>query len=714
MIFLDYLSDLNIHSNFFLSFIILSFLILSSECLLYSNNLIFNAHGQQTEKDPAFQDSYWTDKTIASGNNSDKLEEREVGPSEGIATLAVVLVNKAQSEITSIKGYLSLPSDFQAVKTRNVDLPNSTFTFNSTGRSNLTANITTNGVFSTSSASPNLPNIAVASYDSIIQPGEEFTFYFDINVMNNADIGLYEASLDLVYSKVLTAGDVAVEDIVVPFRVPGKVILDVKSNDQYLSPGQLNRVNIDVINKGSADANSAIITISNTDDNSQGSLTTVSPSAEDIELRDDDANNRNNNNTTNNNSSSTNIVENEDNNTTSNSLTTIGTQRFSIGTIPAGEIISIPSVLYPAITASEGLQNLNVEVSYGNPLGNRETIDFSLGFVISAQPTESNFDVYLRSDNHHNDDNTNIKTETNSSSNVNSEPDTNTITAGKIQDIAFTIEKTTPSEINDVIISISPSSDSVKLLGSSRWSFETLTAKTINVNTDVFASEDLIGNPVQFNVDIQYILNGLSKSETLGLGMYIDGNITISAFDFELNTIGDEPNLVANLLNEGNMDALFTTVEMIPPPFQSQENNEGNLIATHFLQEYPPLQYVGDLAENSPLPISIPLNIPNGTQAGEYPVFIKVSYKDNLRNTHEIIVEGNVDYTPTIDQSPSENGLLSNVGNNPLILVVTVLVFSIVIFLIIRSVKKKRKMQKIRSISADENSNSDLDSLLEK
>src|SRR5215210_6447181 len=81
------------------------------------------AHGQQTEKDPAFQDSYWTDKTVASGNNSDKLQEREVGPGEGIATLAVVLVNKAQSDITAVKGYLNLPPEFQAVKTRNFSLP---------------------------------------------------------------------------------------------------------------------------------------------------------------------------------------------------------------------------------------------------------------------------------------------------------------------------------------------------------------------------------------------------------------------------------------------------------------------------------------------------------------------------------------------------------------------------------------------------------------
>ncbi len=102
-----------------------------------------------------------------------------------------------------------------------------------------------------------------------------------------------------------------------------------------------------IINKGSADANSTIITISNTDDKSQGSLTTVSPSAENIEPADNDDINRNNNNTpANDNSPSTTIERNEDNNTTSNSLTTIGTQRFSIGAIPAGEINSILSVLY--------------------------------------------------------------------------------------------------------------------------------------------------------------------------------------------------------------------------------------------------------------------------------------------------------------------------------------------------------------------------------
>ena len=62
--------------------------------------------------------------------------------------------------------------------------------------------------------------------------------------------------------------------------------------------------------------------------------------------------------------------------------------------------------------------------------------------------------------------------------------------------------------------------------------------------------------------------------------------------------------------------------------------------AGNLVDEYPPLQYLGDLAENSPLPVSIPLKIPNNTNPGNYPVFIEISYKDNLRNNHNLVVNG--------------------------------------------------------------------------
>jgi hypothetical protein len=198
--------------------------------------------------------------------------------------------------------------------------------------------------------------------------------------------------------------------------------------------------------------------------------------------------------------------------------------------------------------------------------------------------------------------------------------------------------------------------------------------------------------------------------------MYVDGKIDISAYDFGVSIIGDDPNLVTNLLNEGNMDALFTTVELIPP--STQESNGTGKISSNsipnLVQRYPPLQYIGDLAENSPLPVSIPVEIPNGTKAGDYPVFMKVSYKDNLRVNHELIVNGTVEYTPEVDESSAGSGGFFGIGISPAVLLVAAAFAIVIVLLIIRAIRKKRKTKKLYSLSNGKDSKDELDSLLKK
>ena len=74
--------------SFSLKLVFLIIVIVVLICILNDNFINgFYSYAQQTERTPGFQDSYWTDKTIAAGNDSNKLQEKEVGPGEGIATL---------------------------------------------------------------------------------------------------------------------------------------------------------------------------------------------------------------------------------------------------------------------------------------------------------------------------------------------------------------------------------------------------------------------------------------------------------------------------------------------------------------------------------------------------------------------------------------------------------------------------------------------------
>ena len=457
-----------------------------------------------------------------------------------------------------------------------------------------------------------------------MEPGQEFTLYFDIYIKNDSKVGSYYSNLDLVYSKVLTAGDIMVKDIPISFRIPGKELLDVDTKNQYLTPAKTNKVDINIINKGSAVANNAIITISNNAGNVEDSLASVSESSSGQSVQQSNSTKNNASNTT---LSSSAANDQTDEKITSSSIATFGTLKYDVGNIGPGEMVSINPLIYPSSNAAGTLQNLDIQISYGNSIGNRETVDYNLGLVINAEPTESNFNVYVGDD----------KVDTNMDSgqnDINSKISNNSmITAGSIEDMIFAIKKSsTQSAIQDVVISLQPSSESVKILGPSRWSFDTIT-KDILLNTTLFASEELIGKPVQLNFNLDYLLDGIAKSEKLDLGLYVDGNITVRAYDFEINTIGDEPNLVANLLNEGNTEAFFTTAEMIPSSSMktsnltstlNKDNNNDSSTRGNLVEEYPPLQYLGDLAENSPLPVSIPLKIPNNTRPGNYPVFIEI------------------------------------------------------------------------------------------
>ena len=183
---------------------------------------IVTVYAQLEEKDIEFQQSYWTESSQSvSTASSDKIEsasssssttttdntkkiEKEVGPGEGISTLAIELVNTARTDITAVKGFLTLPKGFQDADV-NITNPN------------IKNNISERIIY--------FNNTSTASHNSIVRAGDFFTLFFDINILNDIDIGQYNSSLKIVYSKVLEKGKIT-SVIPIQFDIPGKVILD--------------------------------------------------------------------------------------------------------------------------------------------------------------------------------------------------------------------------------------------------------------------------------------------------------------------------------------------------------------------------------------------------------------------------------------------------------------------------------------------------------
>jgi hypothetical protein len=126
----------------------------------------------------------------------------------------------------------------------------------------------------------------------------------------------------------------------------------------------------------------------------------------------------------------------------------------------------------------------------------------------------------------------------------------------------------------------------------------------------------------------------------------------------------------------------------VSPSATSADQNPISLV-----NDLPPQQYLGDLSENSPLPFSIPLNIEKEVPKGTFPVTIRVTYTDNLRNPHEIVLNGSVNYVPESTESSNETEGFLGVGGYSLIIIVAVIIIAgiSILFILVRKRMGRRR-----------------------
>ena len=592
-----------------------------------TNNSTFPNNGSDTDKAPGFLDAYWTNylSSASSTSNNNNSVKKEVGPGDGASTLAVVLVNRGRSDITGVTGYLTLPSiGFKPIPGKN----------NGTSQS-------------------------VASAYSIVKAGGTFVLYFDMNVLKQAKVGGYSTSLSLKYTKINQIGQLITTNTL-PFRLTGKVILDAVSENSELIPSTQNQLKILIQNIGSANAAGAVVTVTGiTSGNSVTSSNTQSTSSS-----------TSNTNSGNTNTSTTNSPSSSSSpspSSSSNPAVNIGATAFHIGTIPVNGSAEINPVVYPTASSGETVQNLNLQISYGDAYGNQQTSNVPVGLVILPNPPQSVVNATANNGN------------------------ALIVPAGKIQDIDFTVANSDNKKpITNVVISLVSQSNSMKILGDSRWTFQSMLPQSkLNLSTKVFASSDLIGKPALFTLTVDYVSAGQSKTDSLNIGTYVSGDIKIRVYDVAVNFIGGTPNLIGNLLNEGNTVGLFTTVELV-------KSNSGK----SFIPITPPAQYLGDLSVDSPLPFSMPLNIDNRTlstiQPGIYPITLKITYSDDLKIPHVLLVNSSVDFEPKHAQSSNgaggSGGGLSGFG-----IFVIAAIAAVIVFLFVRRRRSKSKRTKLQS-----------------
>ena len=587
----------------------------------------------QTDRVPSFLEAYWTEDSISTSTSTTNNSKKEIGPGEGTSTLAIVFVNRGRTDITGVTGYLTLPPGFRAIE----------------GENNVTS-----------------PNVAVASYDSIIKAGDTFTMYFTMEVLPQAKVGPYTGDLTLSYSKILEIGQISAK-MMIPFRLTGKVILDTTLLNQNLTAGYPNPLQILVTNHGTANATGAIVTVVGVSGGTTAANSTSNGSSVD-----------------------------------GSTTTTVDSESFNIGNIQAGSSVLITPIIYPEYSSGGTIQTLDLEIAYNNAYGIRTDSDYSKGMIVAPNPPESVLSINPEiisttsssRDYAANDNKSNVYR---SEDEINENPIK--LTAGRLENLRFSITNNGSLPLTDVVFSLSSGTNSVKILGDSRWRVDYMAPQSnFPMSTTVYAAEDVINNPTEFEVNAEYIERGQSKTDTLNIGAYVDGQIRIRTYDLDINYVGGAPNLVGNLLNEGNTVALFTTIELVNPAANA-ESSQGNLnksLVTGPSQQ----QYLGDLSENSPLPFSIPLSIDSDLPASDYPVSLNVTYSDNLRMVHELLLNDTVVYEgqpSTSSNNDGNNGAFTFVnGFSGIFPIVIIIIIVIIVGLLLIRRRNKRKRGEIK------------------
>src|SRR5215208_2417461 len=625
-----------------------------------------------------FVDSFWTDYTSLGGVVASTSSEtttaqplppaikQEVAPGEGEGILAVVLRNRGFADATSISGSLDLPSGFRALVTpEHVD-----------------------------------SDTALASYNGIVKAGQTFTLYFRVEITADSQVGReYTGELKIRYFKVDEQEDEDTRSTTldIPFRLSGKVVLSTaavmtssnnstqgtgSSLSQMVSanPGIVNPLKIEITNNGSAIATGVIVNV----------LPSSAISSSTAQSAGDGSSNANNNNS----AESTTPAPVQQPLSSSSSPATmviVGSPTFNIGLIDANERKEIVPTIFPADTAAGTLTTLNIQISYNDAYGNKRTQNQVLGVQISPESPQSGLNVlptslassyrlpesllpplthtsFGTSPSNNTMSGSDISSGSTSTNSSSTQPQSIQIAAGSVQDLSFAIANNNNAGVSiaDAVVSLTSESSAVRILGDSRWNLHSIAAGSQQeLSTRVYASTSLIGSPVFFTVTMQYIRNGNElRTESFQLGAIVVGNIRISVNDVTISYIGDTPTLVGNLLNEGNTQALFTKIELLQPATQGKPQLLRPTVSSEFL---------GDLAANSPLAFNIPLQIAQQNTAQEvtgdgYPISLRITYSDELRNTHELVVDETISLEPIqpmISQqtgSPSQQNAAVNNG----------------------------------------------------
>ncbi len=181
------------------------------------------------------------------------------------------------------------------------------------------------------------------------------------------------------------------------------------------------------------------------------------------------------------------------------------------------------------------------------------------------------------------------------------------------------------------------------VLGGNRWWFSSvLKGQTITIVPAIFAPKTSAGTSLAAILEADYKELGqvFFTSETHSLGFAVYGYIKMLVYGLSVEPTLADPGssltVSGNILNQGNVPAMFTNVTILPkPPVVVRSDG---------------VSYLGEVDPNSPAPFSLTAVIDPNAKQGDYIVTLLVTYQDDRLNTQSYTTSAKIQIVPATEK----------------------------------------------------------------
>ena len=165
------------------------------------------------------------------------------------------------------------------------------------------------------------------------------------------------------------------------------------------------------------------------------------------------------------------------------------------------------------------------------------------------------------------------------------------------------------------------------LLGDNHWKFTYLDeGESVEFDVVIYAPESAIGFTCSATLELTFGTPGLQPSEIHTINFIVYGWIDMVIYDVEVDpnpvAAGSPVTISANILNRGNVAAMYTNVSIVP---------SDTLVLTG-----ESIAYIGQVDPNAPVPFFVSAIVRSDVDEGVYPVVIQVVYQDDRKIFHSI------------------------------------------------------------------------------